>query len=594
MNADRLLALYDRVADAPDAVARLRRFVLDLAVRGKLVEQDPADEPASELLARARCSLKKRARSASRMRWKATEVVASKEIERHVPPNWIPARVNDTALYINGLAFKPADWKQAGLPIIRIQNLTDPSKEFNFAEGDFPDEVLVRDGDLLVSWSATLEAFRWERGEGVLNQHIFRVIPDDGLTTRDFLLLLLRSAIREMAESDHAHGLVMTHINRGPFLNHVVLIPPLSEQHRIVAKVDEFMALCDRLEEARAAREDARDRLTAASIARLSAPDADDKAFRAHACFAIDALPALTDRADQITHLRQTILNLAVRGKVVEQDPADEQASEQISRIAIAKSAAKGRKGSRVKGLPVLAEIEAEQLPTGWALVRLGDLAVSLRYGTSIKCGYDRALTPVLRIPNVSSGQISVEDLKFGSLDERDRKALALMAGDLLMIRSNGSLGIVGRSAVVTPNAEGMSFAGYLIRLRTLNEQLNTRYVWLALNSYAVREQIERPIRSAVGLKNVNLTEFSNLSFWLPPLAEQHRIVAKVDGLLALCDRLETSLGTADISRNRLLESLILDALLPKGGRTQSHGCSASRSAGEVPYSLSNRSISHR
>ena len=177
MNADRLLAHYEKIADAPDAIPRLRRFILDLAVRGKLVEQDPNDEPVSELIEHVRCSLEKRSRSGSRMRWKETEPVASDEIGRDIPPGWVPARINDTGLYINGLAFKPTDWKQSGLPIIRIQNLTDPSKEFNFAKGDFPDEVLVRNGDLLVSWSATLEAFKWDRGEGVLNQHIFRVIP---------------------------------------------------------------------------------------------------------------------------------------------------------------------------------------------------------------------------------------------------------------------------------------------------------------------------------------------------------------------------------------------------------------------------------
>ena len=106
-----------------------------------------------------------------------------------------------------------------------------------------------------------------------------------------------------------------------------------------------------------------------------------------------------------------------------------------------------------------------------------------------------------------------------------------------------------------------MSFAGYLVRLRTLNEQLNTRYVWLALNSYAVREQIERPIRSAVGLKNVNLTEFGNLSFWLPPLAEQYRIVAKVDELMTHCDALENALGTAETTRRNLLKAILGDSL---------------------------------
>ena len=173
-----------------------------------------------------------------------------------------------------------------------------------------------------------------------------------------------------------------------------------------------------------------------------------------------------------------------------------------------------------------------------------------------------KTLTPVIRIPNVSSGKLSIEDLKFGPLNESDRESFALMAGDILMIRSNGSLDIVGRAAVVTPDAEGMSFAGYLVRFRTLNEQLYTRYVWLALNSDAVREQIERPIRSAVGLKNVNLTEFGNLFFWVPPLAEQHRIVAKVDILMALCDRLEARLSAANVTRCNLLESLLRETLL--------------------------------
>ena len=225
------------------------------------MEQDPEDEPALELLQQARRSLEDRAMSASRVRWKATVPVGPEEIDGEMPPGWVPARVNDTGLYVNGLAFKPADWKQSGTPIIRIQNLTDPSKGYNFAEGNFPDEVLVRAGDLLVSWSATLEAFRWERGKGVLNQHIFRVIPDDGLTTRDFLLLILKNAIRGLAESDHAHGLVMTHINRGPFLNHVISVPPLAEQRRIVAKVDKLMALCDLMESGLAAADGTRSRL---------------------------------------------------------------------------------------------------------------------------------------------------------------------------------------------------------------------------------------------------------------------------------------------------------------------------------------------
>ena len=169
-------------------------------------------------------------------------------------------------------------------------------------------------------------------GVAELDSFLFRVLPD-------------------LARNATAKGAVKgATLNRQSLARIMVPLPPLPEQRRIVAKVDELMALCDRLEEARAAREDTRDRLTKASLARLSAPGTDVPAFRSHARFAVDALPALTARTDQVKHLRQTILNLAVRGKLVGHDPADEPALELLKRIAIAKSELKQKTGTLVLG----------------------------------------------------------------------------------------------------------------------------------------------------------------------------------------------------------------------------------------------------
>jgi type I restriction enzyme S subunit len=137
------------------------------------VPQDPTEEPASKLVSEARRSLEQQAEGVRRGRWKPLPSVAIDETPFSLPTGWSWARVNDTGHYVNGLAFKPGDWKETGLPIIRIQNLTDTSKPFNYTTGDYPDDVIVQEGDLLVSWSATLEAFIWDRGVGVLNQHIF-------------------------------------------------------------------------------------------------------------------------------------------------------------------------------------------------------------------------------------------------------------------------------------------------------------------------------------------------------------------------------------------------------------------------------------
>ena len=552
MNAERLLALYDRVADAPDAVDRLRRFVLDLAMRGKLVEQDPADEPVGALLAQARRRLWERAKSAKRVRWKGTGPVTPDEIKMGRPQGWLPARVNDTGLYVNGLAFKPADWKQSGTPIIRIQNLTDPAKGFNFASGNFPDEVVVRTGDILVSWSATLRAFRWERGKGVLNQHIFRVIPDDSLTTREFLLLLLKNAVREMAESRHAHGLVMKHINRGPFLNHVVLIPPLAEQRRIVTKVDELMALCDRLEESRRAREDTRDRLTKASLTRLTAltaPDTDAAAFRAHARFAVDALVALTARADQVEQLRQTILNLAVRGKLVEQNPADEPASELLKRIEVQRAMAPNARGqkSHVRGIGD-SDPDLPDVPNGWQwtpLARISDVTMGQSPPGDT---YNRSGDGVPLI----NGPVEFTAGPFGrtiinKFTTAPRKLCE--EGDLLICVRGSTTGRTNVAAFRACIGRGVaairsSFDDGFIRL----------FLWKARGDII-------SMGRGMAFPSISKKQLENLAIPLAPLAEQRRIVAKVDELMALCERLEARLAAIDGTRKQLWNSLSRDAV---------------------------------
>lgn len=560
MNAERLLAHYEKIADAPDAIARLRRFVLDLAVRGKLVPQEAGDVSPAKLLAEARKQLRAQAETAKRMRWKQTDPVAGGEIDKDVPCGWVAARVNDTGLYINGLAFKPADWKQSGIPIIRIQNLTDPQKEFNYAQGDFPDEVMVRDGDLLVSWSATLEAFKWDRGEGVLNQHIFRVIPHQGLTDRGFLLLLLRNAIREMADSEHAHGLVMAHINRGPFLNHVVLIPPLAEQRRIVAKMDELMVLLDRLEAAHVQREATRDRLTNASLARFNAPD--PETFKADARFALDALPALTTRPDQIKALRQTILNLAVRGKLVPQDAKDEPAAELLKRLKKARAALEAEgKVRKDKGKPP-SHYGGEQgfdLPGSWSWARLTEIGQT-QTGTSpssANADLFGSFIPFIKPADLDGNQINYDGPGLSEIGISHSRLAA--ENSILMVCIGATLGKVNTTArPVCFNQQINSLTPFLDGL--------TAFVAMALKASDFQSLAWSKAGTGT-LPIISKGKWEVLPIPLPPLAEQHRIVAKVDALMALCDRLEASLTAADATRRRLLDALLAEALAPVDAR---------------------------
>lgn len=144
--------------------------------------------------------------------------------------------LGELADFVNGAAFKPEDWGESGLPIIRIQNLTDPGKPFNYTERPVPRKLVVEPGDLLVSWSATLGVFQWEGPRGLLNQHIFRVLPDSSVVDRGYLKHALSRAILEMER--HLHGATMKHVNRGEFLGTKIPLPPLEEQRRIAGILD--------------------------------------------------------------------------------------------------------------------------------------------------------------------------------------------------------------------------------------------------------------------------------------------------------------------------------------------------------------------
>jgi type I restriction enzyme S subunit len=143
-------------------------------------------------------------------------------------------RLGDLAEFVNGLAFKPEDWQEDGARIIRIQNLTDPTKPYNRTTRAVEERYLVHPGDLLVSWSASLGVFEWLGPDtAVLNQHIFRVLPNTRRVDKRYLRYALDEAIIEMRR--HLHGATMQHVNRGEFLDTRVLVPTLAEQRRIAA-----------------------------------------------------------------------------------------------------------------------------------------------------------------------------------------------------------------------------------------------------------------------------------------------------------------------------------------------------------------------
>ncbi|MXZ87218.1 MAG: hypothetical protein F4Z02_16410 [Acidimicrobiia bacterium] len=162
---------------------------------------------------------------------------------RDLPPDWEWATLGEIGHYQNGRAFKKDDWKETGRPIIRIQNLTGSGNSHNRFQGEVDDKHLVRDGDLLVSWAATLGVYVWRGEEAVLNQHIFKV---DSRICMAFHRWLLQHVIDDLY--GQAHGSGMVHITKGKFESTPVPIPPLEEQSRIVAAIEEHFSRLDAVE----------------------------------------------------------------------------------------------------------------------------------------------------------------------------------------------------------------------------------------------------------------------------------------------------------------------------------------------------------
>lgn len=198
----------------------------------------------------------------------------------------------------------------------------------------------------------------------------------------------------------------------------------------------------------------------------------------------------------------------------------------------------------------------------GTQTVPIGELISDIRYGTAKKCDYGGGAVQVLRIPNVQAGRIDLGDLKSADFDAKELAKLSLLEGDILVIRSNGSLDLVGRSAIVDDSAAGMLFAGYLIRMRVDPTKCIPEYLHHFLQSPVARDNITMAAKSTSGVNNVNAQQLQALHVPLPDLATQRSLIQQIEQSFARADRLE-----AEATRARALLDRLETALLAKAFR---------------------------
>jgi type I restriction enzyme S subunit len=577
MNAERLMQHYERIAEAPDAIARLRQFILDLAVRGKLVPQEPNDEPASDLLKRIEME---KVRLVKAGEIKARSISArdrAEPITFDCPRGWVLTNLGKLSLKITDGAHQTPTYVDQGVPFISVKDFSGGRLDLSSTRYIPQEEHRVlyqrcdpRRGDILIGRIGTL-------GKAVIvdTDIEFSLFVSVGLIRFDqrsinptFFRQLLNSPFvaAEFERIKIGGGTHTNKLNLGDLHTVALPLPPLAEQHRIVAKIDELMGLCDRLEAARAEREAKRDRLTAASLARLNTPD--PETFEADVRFTLGSLPSLTTRPDQVKALRQTILNLAVYGKLVPQDPSDEPASELLKRVA-------KEKARLVKAGEISKFAEAKtarqgnlgfDIPSSWHLAIIENVLDELQtgpFGSSLhQSDYRAGGTPVINPASIQAERIvPVEKM---AVDAKTMERLAtfkLRHGDVVMARR----GEMGRCAIVTEREAGWLCGTGSLILRP-SKLLSPNFLVLLIGSPLGRQYLGG---AAVGttMQNLNQSILLKLTFGLPPVAEQHRIVSKVDELMKLCDRLEERLTATAATRRRLLDALLVEALAPAEDR---------------------------
>jgi type I restriction enzyme, S subunit len=564
MKAECLLENFDRIAESPGSIAHLRRFILDLAVRGKLVEQDPNDEPASKLLKRIQIEKQKLVNEGKIKRDVILPPIDYTESPFLLPIGWDWARFPELGIFGRGKSKHrprndPSLFEDGTHFFVQTGDIARSNGVINTYTSKYNDVGLAQShkwtkGTLCITIAANIADSGILSFDACFPDSVVGFIPASIFPEARYFEYFIRTAKANLLE--YAPATAQKNINLS-ILNAVLIpLPPLAEQHRIVAKVDELMGLCDRLEAAQKDRESQRDRLVASSLHHLNQATAPAE-FRDRAQFYFDRLPKLTTRSEHIKQLRQTILNLAVCGKLVPQYPNDEPASELLDRIQFEKLRSE-KAGLLRKDKMVWEGLSKEvpyTLPSEWVWARIQNVFEISRGGSPRPAG-----DPLYfggSIPWITVREITKDNGKYllktesGLTEEGSTKSRFINPGDLLLTNSGATLGVPKISKI-----RGCMNDGVVV-LRLFHTENINDFAFLYLNS---QTQAFRQINQGIGQPNLNTPIIAGWFFPLPPLAEQHRIVAKVDELMGLCDRLEAQIDITETDSRRLLESLLHQA----------------------------------
>ena len=556
---------FETIAQAPNGIAKLRSLILDLAVRGKLVPQKPEDEPASTLLSKIQLDKEDLIRTKKIKADKALPKIQESTLDFEPALGWKWCYLVDISQKITDGEHATPRRSSSGYYLLSARNVKDgeialdnvdyvPEDEFSrIRKRCDPDK-----GDILISCSGSVG-----RVAVVDKDNTYVMVRSAALVKlfqnyiySQFLAYALRSRSIQNQIIEKSRASAQANLFLGKIKEIKIPLPPFAEQKRIVEKVDELMALCDRLQHSQETRDHLRQKLRESAIAALMNAETDEELQKSWAIVR-DNLHTLSQNPEDVNDLRRSILQLAVEGKLTYQKTDDETGEALIEEINIAKQRiAKQVKVKRMKLATSIPTIERSlPIPENWGCTYLEGLIhpeYPISYGVLVPGADVENGVPFVR----------VQDLNLKNPPEKPNKSISkeiessytrtrLVGGEILM----AVVGSIGKLGIAPTSWAGANIARAVCRILPISN-ISRDYLVLVLQSQAIQSYFLEATRTlAQPTLNISLVEKAQIP--IPPLAEQKRIVAKVDELMQMCDQLEESLRQSQQTVEALAASAI-------------------------------------
>lgn len=544
-------------------IKKLRELILELAVRGKLVPQDPNDEPASELLRRIAVEKAELVKQGKIKKQKLLPEISEDEKPFELPVGWEWVRLGFITNYGECDKAEPTD-ANADTWIVELEDIEKGTSKLlnrvNFSERPFKSSKnkFNKNDVLYGKLRPYLDKVLVADDSGVCTTEIIP-IKTYGNILSGYLRLLLKSPRFIAYANESTHGMNLPRLGTEKATQAVIQLTAISEQIRIVNKVDELMSLCDQLEQQSLTSLESHSQLVETLLATLTASQNAEELAENWARISQHFDTLFTTEAS-IDALKQTILQLAVMGKLVPQDPNDEPASELLKRIEQEKAQlVKEGKIKKQKPLPPISEEEKPfELPNGWEWCRFEDIVdiqSGITKGRKLQ-GRKLVTVPYLSVANVQRGYIDLSVVKTTEIPLEEMEKYKVYNSDLL-ITEGGDWDKVGRTAIWIENDMSyMAHQNHVFKARKILPEQDV--VWLSnfLNGPFAREYFSGSSKQTTNLASINKTQLRGCLIAVPPKEEKERIVAKFNDLLLISDTLKSRLQSAQQTQLHLADAL--------------------------------------